>query len=153
MPDFNNLPLILAGPLIRRVEPTSASVWVALSKPSQVELGLWSGPVVATSATGFFGNGSAEHTASANTIRIGEKLHLALVTIDLSSNPLAHGHIYSYNLVFSGSGSQKDLNSLQLLKDKTSEPKHLALGYQPSQLPSFATPPVSLQKLKLLQGS
>ncbi len=154
MPDFDNLPLILAGPLVRRVEPTSVSVWVALSKQSQVELGLWSGLVTATSGTGVFGNGSAQHTASATSIRIGEKLHLALVTLDLSASPLIPGQVYSYNLVFTVGGSTQDLNSLKLLTDDTSETHpHLALGYFPNNLPSFAMPPVSLQQLKIMQGS
>jgi hypothetical protein len=122
------------------------SVWVALSKQSQVELGIWSGPVVTTSPTGVFGTSGAAHTSSANSIRIGEKLHLALVTIDLSASPLTPAQIYSY-------GGTKDLNSEALLVDNPGTPKHLALGYQPNQLPSFATAPVSLEQLKLIQGS
>lgn len=153
MPDFNNLPLILAGPLVRRVEPTSVSVWVALSKQSQVELGIWSGPVVTTSPSGVFGTSGAAHTSTANSIRIGEKLHLALVTIDLSASPLTPAQIYSYNLLFTGSSGTKDLNSEALLVDNPGRPKHLALGYQPNQLPGFATSPVSLEQLKLIQGS
>lgn len=153
MPDFNNLPLILAGPLVRRVEPSSVSVWAALSQQSQVELGIWSGHVVTTSPAGVFGTSGAAYTATANSIRIGEKLHLALVTIDLSSDPLLPAHIYSYNLVFTSSGGTKDLNSEALLTDNPNSPKHLALGYLPNQLPSFATPPISLEQLKLVQGS
>jgi hypothetical protein len=42
MPDFGKL-LVLAGPLLRRVEPASVSVWVALSEAGVVELGLWLG--------------------------------------------------------------------------------------------------------------
>ncbi len=154
MPDFANLPLILAGPIVRRVEPTSVSVWVALSKQAQVELGLWTGLVVASSSSGNnFGNSTAAHTTTANSIRLGDKLHLALVTLDLTTSPLTPGTVYSYNIQVNAAGNSKDLNGLGLLEDKTSEPKHLALGYVPNQLPSFAMPPVSLEHLKITHGS
>lgn len=63
MPDFNNLPPILAGPLLRRVEPTLVCVWVALSIPRTIELGLWTEPT--TAPAGFFGNSTAARTSSA----------------------------------------------------------------------------------------
>jgi hypothetical protein len=154
LPDYNNLALILAGPILRRVEPTSVSVWLALSKPAQVEVGLWTGNVVASAASGTnFGNASAEKTATANSIRIGNKLHLALVTLDLTASPLTPGVVYSYNVSINAGGVSKDLNGLSLLEDKSTEPKHLAMGYLPNQLPSFAMPPVSLQDLKIVQAS
>ena len=154
MPDFNNLELILAGPILRRVEPTSVSVWLALSKPAEVELGLWTGNVVTSTASGSnFGNSTAEHTATADSIRIGNKLHLVLITLDLTSNPLTPGVVYSYNVVITAGSVTKDLNGLRLLEKKDTKPKHLAMGYQPNQLPSFAIPPVSLENLKIVQTS
>ncbi len=94
MPNFNNLPLVLADPMLRRVEPAAISVWVALSKSAEIEIGLWRGPIVADTGTGVFGNDTAEHSQTASSIRIGEKLHLALVTLDLSDAPLNAGQIY-----------------------------------------------------------
>lgn len=38
MPQQFDLPLLLAGPIVRRVEPALASVWVALSKPASISL-------------------------------------------------------------------------------------------------------------------
>jgi len=38
-----NLPLLLAGPILRRVEPTLVSVWVALRDPCDVRLKVWEG--------------------------------------------------------------------------------------------------------------
>ena len=154
MPDYNNLELILAGPIVRRVEPTSVSVWLALSKSAQVELGLWTGNVLSSVASGNnLGNSTAEHTSTADSIRIGNKLHIVLVTLDLSGSPLTPGVIYSYNVVITAGALTKDLNGLSLLEDKTSEPKHLAMGYIPNQLPSFAMPPTSLENLQLVQAS
>jgi len=38
-----SLPLLLAGPILRRVEPTLVSVWVALRDPCNVLLKVWEG--------------------------------------------------------------------------------------------------------------
>ncbi|MCS6937728.1 MAG: hypothetical protein RMJ55_10145 [Roseiflexaceae bacterium] len=94
MPDFNNLPLILSGPIVRRVDPTLVAVWVALSAARMVEPGIWTGITNAGSSGVFFGNTSASHRATAASIRIGAKLHLALVTLDLTASPLIPGQIY-----------------------------------------------------------
>lgn len=153
MPDFDSLPLMLAGPMLRRVEPTSVSVWVALSVARTVELGLWVGPTAASA--GFFGNSTAAHTASATSIRVGAKLHLALVTLNLGGSPLIPGQIYSFNLAFTGGAANADLSSEGFLEDKgpATEPTQLALGYLPSLLPSFALPPIELDRLQLVHGS
>jgi hypothetical protein len=41
------LPLMLAGPILRRVEPTLVSVWMALSDPATIRITLWQGRVTA----------------------------------------------------------------------------------------------------------
>lgn len=155
MPDFNALPLILAGPIVRRVEPTLVSVWVALSESRTVELGLWAGQTAVPASGTFFGNSAAAHTEQNASIRIGEKLHLALATIDLTTNPLVPGQIYAYNLVFTGGGGNADLSSEEYLVDKgpASEPTQLALGYVPGELPTFSLPPTSLENLQLVHSS
>jgi hypothetical protein len=117
MPDFTNLPLILAGPIVRRVEPTLVSVWVALADARTVELGIWTGITNAGSSGVFFGNTTASQTKTSSSIRIGAKLHIALVTLDLTASPLIAGQIYSYNLAFTGGSTQQDLNTLKLLED------------------------------------
>lgn len=154
MPDFNALPLILAGPIVRRVEPTRATVWVALSAQRTVELGLWVGQTAVPTAGTFFGSAGAAQTHSAASIRIGEKLHLALVTLDLTSSPLVPGQIYAYNLSFSGAGNQ-DLSTEGLLDDEgpALEPTRLALGYLPGQLPTFTLPAAALENLRIAHGS
>jgi len=152
MPDFNSLPLVLAGPIVRRVEPTRASVWVALSKPRTVELAIWSGERVVPTAGTYYGSAGALHTGSASTIRIGEKLHIALVTIDVALLPNV---VYSYNVSFSGGGSPEDLSTEKYLEDQGSalDPSRLALGYFAGRLPSFALPPATLEHLRIVHGS
>ncbi|MGW1786416.1 DUF7800 domain-containing protein [Streptomyces sp. NPDC002143] len=148
MPDFDHLPTLLAGPILRRVEPTSVSVWVATSVASMVEVGVWEGATATTA--GFFGNGTAAHRGSAPTIRLGPKLHLALVTLDLTATPLVPGVNYAYNVAFDG---VEDLSTLTLLEDSLIEPTHLALGYVPGRLPGFALPPLEIENLHLAHGS
>jgi len=155
MPDFNNLPLILAGPIVRPVEPTLVSVWVALADARTVELGIWAGITNAGSSGIFFGNSTASHKNTASSIRVGAKLHIALVTLDLTASPLIPGQVYSYNLAFTGGSSSQDLNTLKLLEDlgPASEPTQLGLGYIAGQLPGFTLPALSLDNLKIAHGS
>ncbi|MBD2024924.1 hypothetical protein [Leptolyngbya sp. FACHB-711] len=154
MPDFNALPLILAGPIVRRVEPTLVSVWIALSAARTVELALWVGEIVVPTASDFFGSAGAAHRRSTASIRIGEKLHFALATIDLTASPLIPGQNYAYNLVFTGPNN-KDLSTEKYLEDKgpAIEPTRLALGYLAGRLPTFALPPAEIENLRIVHGS
>lgn len=151
----NNLPLLLAGPILRRVEPHCVSVWMALSKPSTIALHLTPGVVDTGGGAGIFDNSGATHTATASSKRIGTHLHLALITLIVppSELPLTPQTLYSYNLIFIGNGATQDLKSLGLLKDKATHPKHKALGYLPRLLPNFATPPIALDNLNILHTS
>lgn len=154
MPNGDTLPLVLAGPILRRVEPSQVTIWMALSASRTVRLGIWSGQTMAgTLNDTFFGLTNALHTNSTSTIRIGDKLHLALIHLDLSASPLGSGNTYSYNLVFEGGSGQEDLNQLGLLKDETEGKKHLALGYQNRQLPSFVLPTLTLDGLNIAHAS
>lgn len=154
MPDGDNLPLVLAGPILRRVEPSGVSIWIALSASRTVRLGIWPGQTMAgTQNDTFFGLTNAQHTHSTSTIRVGDRLHLALIHLDLSASPLGSGNTYSYNLVFEGGSSQEDLNKLGLLKDVDEGKKHLALGYQNRQLPSFVLPSLTLNGLNIVHAS
>ena len=68
------LPLLLAGPILRRVDPNLVSVWLALSEPAKVSLVVYEGIATAANATPFV-SGTPE-----DTWRLGDKLHLALVS-------------------------------------------------------------------------
>ena len=65
-----DLPLLVAGPILRRVEPTLVSVWLALTQPCAVVLQTWEG----RAETGR-PNPLAESPATP-TLRVGAKLHL-----------------------------------------------------------------------------
>lgn len=152
-----SLPFLLAGPILRRVEPGFVSVWVALSRACQVSVTVFPGPQTST------GPGTAAGVAVANgtaqTRPFGAHLHVALVTAK-ATTALAPGSLYSYDLVCDGKG----LKELGLLKDVSSDadrpadvsasaPKHLAIGYELDRLPMFAMAAPTLADLRLVHTS
>ncbi|MDQ1647761.1 MAG: hypothetical protein QOJ50_3945, partial [Cryptosporangiaceae bacterium] len=124
-------PLLLAGPMVRRVGEDSASVFVACRDPVRVGLSIWDG-------TGP-GRAAVDRT-SAHTLPLGQFLHVALVTVQ-PSRRMDPGRCYGYDLDFSGHGN---LGSLGLLG---------ALAYEPDHLPSFAVPPARLADVRITHGS
>ena len=98
------LPLLLGGPILRRVEATSVSVWVALSVAARVRLSVWDGRVV----TGTPNPMIATPAPGVPTLRLGQKLHIALVTLKPPANSqqtLLSGHVYSYDLEIAPTGT------------------------------------------------
>src|SRR5215218_9623659 len=84
---IDKLPLILAGPLVRRVEPITATVWVALRRRRKVRLEIYdaSGTLV--------GKGERE------TLAVGTNLHIVCVTA-VANSSFSAGTTYQYNLFF-----------------------------------------------------
>ena len=134
------LPEVLAGPIVRRVEPRACSVWIALRDPSDtVKLTVWRGLQVAGAAGGQVASGNAPAgTVTVATRQFGRKLHIALVTVSFASPlpPLEPGALYAYDLQIGAKG----LKQLGLLQDDPAS-QALALGYEVDRLPSFVTPP------------
>jgi hypothetical protein len=152
-------PLVLCGPILRRVDERTVCVWVAVKEACKVDLSVWRGVINTGSGSGLFSGMAEDFSDFAFTLRIGENLHVVAVTITLTGGSmLLPGEVYSYNLTFTKSGGEKqDLKSLGLLEDKfTDDPlqkPHLALGYNQNYLPSFSTCPLELDKLKIAHGS
>ena len=151
MPQLFDLPLLLAGPIVRRVEPALASVWIALSEPATVTLRIWEGRVTA-------GSGNVLNTSDATpTLRIGDELHVALPLIKIlptSPRLLEPGKIYSYDLEINVGSTTHTLQSLGLLTTGTFEGRHVeALGFEENALPGFALPPAEITDLRVIFGS
>src|SRR5678815_1644092 len=153
-----NLPLMLAGPLLRRVEANLVSVWIALKEAGSVKLSLWVGGEIKA--------GEKEPTVSgpdpaAQTLRVGPQLHVVVVTLKLSlGNALLPDRTYSYDLSIQTASGTHTLKSLDLLQNDplnatpdAASTKHLALGFEPDVLPTFATPPSQLTDLRVVHGS
>jgi hypothetical protein len=80
-----NLPLMLAGPLLRRVEPNLVSVWVALKESARIKLSLWEGGAI---KAGEKKPSVSVPDSAAQTLRIGQQLHMLVVTLKLSAVPI-----------------------------------------------------------------
>jgi hypothetical protein len=147
------LPLLLAGPILRRVETTLVSVFVALSESANVRITLWDGRVTAGSGNPWF---SSAPTGT-NTVRVGAKLHVVVATVKIpktSPRILQAGHVYSYDCEIVTTNGTHTLKSLGLLN--TGEPggKRIdALGFDENFLPSFSLPPADLTQFRLVFGS
>ncbi|EHR72229.1 hypothetical protein BurJ1DRAFT_3421 [Burkholderiales bacterium JOSHI_001] len=152
------LPLVLAGPILRRVEPKLVAVWVALSRPASVTITLWQGRVKGGAGEFFRSNPATP------TLRIADKLHVAVALARMapeSNKQLVPGTVYSYDLTLVEGANTHTLGSLGLLKSTPTTNggpaslarPHLALGYVEDFLPSFAMPPDRLEDLRLVYGS
>jgi hypothetical protein len=142
------LPLVLAGPMVRRVEPASASVWMALRRRRRVRLEVYdaSGAVVA--------QGERE------TVAVGANLHIACVTAKPAA-PFPAAATCQYNLFFDHVGgsdsipSGADLFSPRVVAasraDALAKLTYSAAG-GPAR-PSFVLPPADLASVRLLHGS
>src|SRR5689334_1153364 len=95
---FGDVPLIICGPIVRRVEPEIVSVWVALKEPREIELELYTGYCV-PSTPDFPEKVVAFKSEKKPCLRIGENLHIAVAVIE-SAGLFTPGQIYSYNLIF-----------------------------------------------------
>src|SRR3954453_3035537 len=118
------LPYLLAGPVVRRVEPSLVSVWVVTSAPCTVGLKVWPGEVSAGTGTGgVFDPGGEAARGQRLTLRIGAQFHVAVVTADVLGNqPLLPGARYSYNVIFDDLDGEHDLHELGLLRDRPEQP-------------------------------
>ena len=160
---MSDFPLLLAGPILRRVEPGLVSVWVATREACTVKVEVYLGLKRATDVAG----GETVAKAEASTIRVGEQLHIVVVMArPEAKSGLMPEQNYSYNVTLSGPSGTKDLAGLHLLEecriaddgsietDKKKPAKaNLPLGYQPGFLPSFALPPLQLTDLRIVHGS
>lgn len=155
------LPLVLAGPIVRRVEPRSVSIWVALSEPMPVRVLVWQNAQKATSTPGVVQSGDVPWaTETADPVRVGAHLHIALVTVSTEAPalPMPPGTIHAYDVQF-GTPREHDLRSLEMLQDEPGDadvddrPPRLALGYGIDKLPSFVTPASTLDELVIAHTS
>jgi hypothetical protein len=155
---FAALPLILAGPLLRRVEPQSVTVWLALKEPCWVTLRIYvkndTGELVE------YCNGTRK------SIRLGDHLHIVAVTAHASAGELLQwGELYYYDLFFqteddentSGTSISETKAHLEtpgiLVTDPAQADPLDRLLYPGHSLPSFVLPPEDINRLRIVHGS
>jgi hypothetical protein len=140
--NIEDLPLILAGPMLRRTEPEAVTVWLALKNSYPVTLRVYSTTE---------GKGAELDRllleGRRTTVQLGQHLHLVAVTARPIENVrLQPGQIYAYNL-FLGKSQENLVTSLNA--------PHINahLSYFSHQLPTFSLPPEDLDCLRIVHGS
>jgi hypothetical protein len=152
---FAALPLILAGPIVRRVEPESATVWLALKEPRLVTLRIYTRDDAGALVPCIEG--------TRRTVRLGDHLHVVAVTArpGLQDEKLAWGASYYYDVFFtppdssaSETGSADHLLTHGVLVDDPAAVGSLELLRYPGQpLPGFVLPPTDLNHVRVVHGS
>ncbi|ACK69415.1 conserved hypothetical protein [Gloeothece citriformis PCC 7424] len=143
---LEQLPLILAGPMLRRTEPEAVTVWVALRSPAKVTLNIYrtqQGEIIETEEIIAQGKRS--------TVEVGQHLHIVAVTAKIiGNNPLQSGQIYAYDLNF-----DLDRVPAQNLQQalQSSSYSSASISYFSHELPTFVLPPSDLNKLHIVHGS
>src|SRR6266487_5320123 len=91
---FSTLPFILAGPILRRIEPRAVTVWLALKESQTVTLRIYSRDES--------GHLIQRLEGTRRTIRLGDHLHVVAVTARASNDDeaLSWGGPYYYDLFF-----------------------------------------------------
>lgn len=140
--------LVLCGPIVRRVERASVSVFVVTREPCTVEL------TVHAHDGGQKAAGPPLLRGSRATIKLGDQAHAAVVTATASSDALLWGASYLYDLAFVIGQTRRGLCDDGVLVAKFSFATDLSrLRYEGYDLPSFALPPEDPAELRLLHGS
>lgn len=130
-------PLVLAGPILRKVTAQSVTVWLALKMSSTVVLSVY-GP-----------GGMVKLSGQRASVEIGTHLHIVAVTADRLSPPstgLTEGQIYTYDLTFTEAATGVS-HSLAVATNGA------LIAYPGMELPSFCLPPADVNRLRLMHGS
>jgi hypothetical protein len=147
LPDIRDLPLILAGPILRRTVADSVTVWLALKESRSLCLEIYETKDRGATV------GKILFKGKGNTVRLGEHLHIVALTAKPSKDCLLESaKLYAYN-VYCDDHDPASLpqRRYSLLDDiKTS---NYSLSYFIHQLPTFSLPPDDLNELKIIHGS
>lgn len=105
-----NLPSLLAGPILRRVERKAIYLWVAMSKRYQVSAQVY-----------MVRNNGKDYTLLSNqsetkTIQLGKKLFISLIKAFPEEDSFPSQTLLGYNLTFSRGNEELDLQDFDLLR-------------------------------------
>lgn len=124
--DIPTLPPIVAGPVLRRLTRTQASVWVALARAGDITLAVRAAGQPATEVV----------SAPVTPLRVGSNLWLATVTSDAPGGAFDAATLYEYRL-----------NSPAWPQPNWAD---VAIG---TPLPAFPGPPAAIDQLTVLHTS
>ena len=146
------LPLILAGPLLRKTEANIVTVWVALKEArSNVELRVYRGVSLKADSTPktlmLYGIGS--------TVALGNNIHVIAISASVygPNGPLLPDEMYCYDIAFGNGQKLNDPGVFSVAAGTNSMYGASEICYGNSSLPTFALPPSDLNNLHILHSS
>lgn len=155
---LNELPLILAGPIVRRTEREQVTVWIALKKPRKVTLRIYYRELISDQLVEMF-------LGTTTTVSLGDNLHLTAVTAKKKAgqDPLEWGNLYHYNLFFeefvlgdptTNNSPVDDLEEKSMKGQAILETAQMPfnISYDSSGLPSFVLPEKELKDLRIIHS-
>jgi hypothetical protein len=153
---FSTLPLILAGPILRRTESRAVTVWLALKESQMVTLRIYTSDEAGHLMQRFEG--------TRRTIRLGDHLHVVAVTARARHDEegLSWGGLSYYDLFFqaphfpgshvSVTGPHLETAGVLVMHPPMADPLQ-RLVYPGHPLPSFVLPAEDLNQVRILHGS
>jgi len=150
-----DIPLVLAGPILRKVDYNSVTVWVALHSAAKVKLIIWQQQSNTLVEIPF------ANSPEAPTYQIGKNLHLACITVSGPNSILQEKKNYFYDLRFKIDGTWKSLDDKDICFCEANYANLFKkyLTYQPPStnsiraLPGFVLPPDEPKELRIAHAS
>ncbi len=136
------MPLVLVGPILRRVTHSSVSVFIVTKQSRNVSLNVLDA------------SNNIVLSGTANTKALGEHVHVLVITTDPASGALVPNQVYKYNLEFNGTKMIQSNGTLTdgILKNSSyALPEGIAYGNH--IYPTFVLPADSLDELRFTHGS
>lgn len=147
----SSLPLVLLGPILRRVEKDSVTVFLVLRKAATVKL------TVHNSAP--YNANLIRLEGETTTSQLGRNLHVVALTATPVFSPdsdlsLVPDTVYLYDIEFVTNSGTSTLSSQGTISnDSNEQARRSVLAYDGYPLPSFLLPASNLNDLRVLHGS
>lgn len=109
---MEEIPFLLAGPILRRVEPSKIHIWIATSSSTQIQATLYS---IAQNSKNRNNYVPLTSETIQKTIQSGKRIYIHLLTIHKNEHEFPTDTLIGYNLTFKHEGKVVDLNKLHLL--------------------------------------
>ena len=139
---ISSLPLVLVGPILRKVTDKSVSVFIVVKEESDVALKV------------FDGENNPVLNSSSKTVKLGQFVHALTITATSDEPKLRTNLVYFYNLEFNKIPMIQSSGSLRngILQNENYKLAH-GLTYSDHIYPSFVLPADNKSHLKFTHGS
>jgi hypothetical protein len=135
-----SLPLVLCGPIVRKVHYDNVSVWLAF-KEEVTDIRLDVFDAISPSTRLLSGTVS-------KPLKLGKNLFITLVTATSTGLRLSANRVHGYDVSFNHGGARKQFKTPGVLKGGIE-----SISYFPFKFPTFCLPADKLADLKIVHGS